>query len=400
MCGIFGYVGRETAVGDAVLRALKLLEYRGYDSWGIAVAVNGHLEVTKRTGEIGDAAVAFPTSELGFGHTRWATHGGVTEANAHPHLDCSGRFAVVHNGIVENFRPLRDELAARGHAFRSDTDSEVIAHLLEEEATASGFELAPALSRVFARLEGLNAIIAVDVRTRELVAVKNVSPLVVGFGAGGTTVASDAIALRGHAAEVVYLDDYELARLCRDTVTFYDQRTMVEHRPTPVELPTDERDLELAGHPHYMAKEMAEQPEVLERLVVEAERPIRALAEAVAASRVNFFVGCGTASYAALTGSYLFGRIAHRHVTPVLGSEFASHEHALTPETLVVALSQSGETADGRHHRGDVGRPAAGGTAGSSGERPPLDARPAGGPAGPTGRRSRAMRAFHQVLHG
>src|SRR3712207_5412001 len=154
MCGIFGYVGDRVELGGAVLRALRRLEYRGYDSWGIAVGVNGHIDVEKRVGKIADATVALPPSDIGFGHTRWATHGGVTEPNAHPHLDCSGRLAVIHNGIVENHNALRNELRDRGHAFRSETDSEVVAHLLEEEAAAAPGDFAAAFARVFARLEG------------------------------------------------------------------------------------------------------------------------------------------------------------------------------------------------------------------------------------------------------
>ncbi len=137
MCGIFGYVGESTDVGGAVLTALKTLEYRGYDSWGMAIGVDGQLAVTKTPGKISVASVDFPEAEIGFGHTRWATHGGVTEANAHPHLDCTRSIAVIHNGIIENFRELRDEVAARGHLLRSETDSEVIAHLMEDEL-ASG----------------------------------------------------------------------------------------------------------------------------------------------------------------------------------------------------------------------------------------------------------------------
>ncbi|HET7037331.1 MAG TPA: glutamine--fructose-6-phosphate transaminase (isomerizing), partial [Thermomicrobiaceae bacterium] len=135
MCGIFGFVGVRRPAGDLILGALRTLEYRGYDSWGVAVGANGHIDVAKQAGRIGDAVALVPPATIGFGHTRWATHGGVTDQNAHPHLDCTGRFAVIHNGIIENFRALKSELLARGHEFSSQTDTEVVAHLIEESVS-------------------------------------------------------------------------------------------------------------------------------------------------------------------------------------------------------------------------------------------------------------------------
>ncbi|GIW03552.1 MAG: glutamine--fructose-6-phosphate aminotransferase [Thermomicrobiales bacterium] len=346
MCGIFGYVGEQMQVGDAVLHALKRLEYRGYDSWGVAVGVNGHISVRKQPGKIAATTVDLPPSDIGFGHTRWATHGGVTQDNAHPHLDCSGCIAVIHNGIIENFRSLRDELIARGHRFRSETDTEVVAHLLEEETRKPGADIAAALARVFSRLEGLSAIIALDLRSRSLVAAKNVSPLVVGVGPRGCAIASDALALCGHAEKIAYLEDHHLVRLHRTGLACFDRRTMEPITPSFVPLTVDSREVDLNGYPHFMAKEMAEQPDVLDRIATTGEPAIRTLAQAISESYGTFFVGCGTASYAALSGAYLFSRIAARHVNFVVGSEFKYHEHFLTPHSLVVALSQSGETAD------------------------------------------------------
>ena len=341
MCGIFGYVGASTDVGDAVLTALKMLEYRGYDSWGMAIGVDGQLAVTKTPGRISVASVDFPEAEIGFGHTRWATHGGVTQANAHPHLDCTGTIAVIHNGIIENFRELRSDVESRGHVLRSETDSEVIAHLMEDEL-ATGATPQQALTRVFARLDGLGAVIVLDLTSNTMVATKRTSPLVVGRNGTNVTIASDEIALAGHASEIHYLEDGELATLAMNGVT-------IEH-PSPsngwTPITVDERRDGLAGFPDFMSKEMAEQPAVLERLAVEAEDQIEALAEAIHASYGAYMVGCGTASYAALTGSYLFSRIASRHVNFAPGSEFKYYEHFLTAESLVIAFSQSGETAD------------------------------------------------------
>jgi glucosamine--fructose-6-phosphate aminotransferase (isomerizing) len=346
MCGIFGYVGESIDLGGEVLQALKTLEYRGYDSWGIALATDDRIAVEKHVGKINGAGVSFPPSDIGFGHTRWATHGGVTEPNAHPHLDCRGRLAIIHNGIVENYRSLKADLTAQGHVFRSETDSEVIAHLLEEEMPRRGGDLASALAAVFQQIQGLNAVMAMDLATRELVATKTVSPLVVGTGSGGSVIASDSLALHGHADRVIYLEDTHLIRLRRDELVLYDRSSMREINPrfSRLELPSGNADL--GSYPHFMAKEIAEQPEVLERLARDRSEEVVAFSQAILDAYGTFLVGCGTASYAALTGSYLFSRIAARHVNFVVGSEFTYHEHFITPRSLVVALSQSGETAD------------------------------------------------------
>ncbi len=347
MCGIFGYVGEQADVGSMVMQALAMLEYRGYDSWGVAVAGHDGIEVEKHVGKIGGRSVDFSATTAGFGHTRWATHGGVTDANAHPHLGPSGRVAVIHNGIVENFRQLKSELVARGHEFDSETDSEVIAHLVDSEiADHPDGGLVNAVASVFPRLDGLNAVIAFDRDRQELVAAKTTSPLVIGASGRGLMIASDALAIADHADRVLYLEDHHLAHLGPDGFSLYDRHTMCQLPPEfgPLTLSVQSRGLN--GHPHFMAKEMAEQPDILDRLVERSEEPIRDLATSIGDAYGTFLVGCGTASYAALTGSYLFSRIAARHVNFVVGSEFRYHEHFLTPESLVLALSQSGETAD------------------------------------------------------
>ena len=345
MCGIFGYVGQPADVGRMVLGALKRLEYRGYDSWGVAARENGHVAVRKQTGKIGAATVDLAPAAIGFGHTRWATHGGVTRENAHPHLDCTGRLAVVHNGIVENFRALKEELIGRGHPFRSDTDSEVIAHLVEE-GIAAGKSLAEATRAAFARLHGLNAIMVMDVGRNELVAVKTISPLVLGLAQGANYVASDASALVEYTRDVVYLEDGQVAVLRPDEVTLLDLHTGA---PLPLRrqrVDWDAGDMSLGGYPDFMSKEMAEQGRVVRQVAHGYGEYARQLADLIWESYGTFLVGCGTASYAALTGMYLFSRIAKRHVNAVLGSEFKYQEHFLTDRSLALALSQSGETAD------------------------------------------------------
>src|SRR5215217_392056 len=177
MCGVFGYVGDQTDVGDAILTALKTLEYRGYDSWGLAVSVPDDFVVHKAVGRINGRVRNYPSSTQGIGHTRWATHGGVEAANSHPHLDCVRLIAVVHNGIIENHLDLRAQLVERGHRLQSETDSDVVAHLVEEEL-ATGSELGDAVARVFGLLEGYNAIVVMDRVGQQFAAVKRVSPLV------------------------------------------------------------------------------------------------------------------------------------------------------------------------------------------------------------------------------
>jgi len=346
MCGIYGYVGTSIDLGPTILAALKTLEYRGYDSWGMAIAVNGRLEVRKAAGRIGQATVDFPESTIGFGHTRWATHGGVTDFNAHPHLDCSGQIAVIHNGIIENFRELRDGLISQGHRFTSETDSEVVAHMLEERSRSDGRLTIGAFRDVFQQLDGLNAIIALNYPTRTIFAAKRVSPLVVGSGENGTVLASDSIALRGQASRVVYLDDDQLAEISNEGLRLYHRNTLHALQPDWQQPNFETTDTGLDGYPDFMSKEMSEQPGVLERIALTANGSVQAMAEAIFDSYGTFLVGCGTASYAALTGSYLFSRIARRHVNFVVGSEFKYHEHFLTDRSLVVALSQSGETVD------------------------------------------------------
>ncbi len=347
MCGIFGYVGATQPGGAMILDALRTLEYRGYDSWGVAVGANGHIDVAKKAGRIGDAVAALPDAQIGFGHTRWATHGGVTDANAHPHLDCTGRFAVIHNGIIENYKGIKDRLIAAGHGFHSETDTEIVAHLIEESFDANGrLDLVTAVRQVFGQLRGLNAIIVMDNRTHQLVAVKNVSPLVLGRGADSFYLASDAIALVGHATEVHYLEDGQVACLSSDGMSLWSAESGQRQEPEFHPLTLSAADMSLGGFPHFMIKEIHEQPGVLRRISMDYAEPVKELAALIRESYGAFLVGSGTASYAALSGSYLFSRIARRHVNFTVGSEFKYQEHFITDRSLVIALSQSGETAD------------------------------------------------------
>lgn len=345
MCGVFGYVGAESDVGGAVISALKTLEYRGYDSWGLAVATPSGMVLDKEPGRINGVHKQYPISRAGLGHTRWATHGGVTAANAHPHLDESRRLAVVHNGIIENHASLKDRLTERGHQFASETDSEVVVHLVED-LLAAGHDLPAAVAAAFDMLEGYNAIVVLDRTDNRFAAAKRVSPLVVGRGSLASTIASDAIAMRGHADELIYLEDDQLAVLSARGIELFDRATMEPVTASSVPLTSGTDDIALGQHAHFMAKEMSEQPATLRRLLHEAEPEIKALAVAARSARRILLVGCGTAANAALAGTYLFSQLAGREATLVPASEFRYRTGSLDEGTLVVAISQSGETID------------------------------------------------------
>lgn len=349
MCGIFAYSGRQTDAASLILDGLRRLEYRGYDSWGVAVRSNGAILSEKQVGKIGEAHVDMPETATGFGHTRWATHGGVTKPNAHPHADCTGRFAIIHNGIVENDAELRKEVLAVGHQIKSQTDSELIAHLIEDKLDDRVGDLRAtmnALREVFNRLEGMNAVMVLDSKSDYLVAVKNGSPLVVGYGDSANYIASDASALLPYTRSVTFLSDGEMIAISPDGVTMMDTSSGEQLQPDVMQLDWSVEQSELGEYPHYLIKEIHEQPAVVRQLALSQVATAQKLAQMMKESFGSFFIGCGTAANAALTGQYLFSRIARFHVNFEVGSEFGYLEDFLTPESLVIALSQSGETID------------------------------------------------------
>jgi glucosamine--fructose-6-phosphate aminotransferase (isomerizing) len=353
MCGIFGFVGGRTPRGaDAagvILKGLKKLEYRGYDSWGIAVSSGGRLAVDKRVGKIGEAIPRLPASMTGLGHTRWATHGGVTEPNAHPHLDCTGRLALIHNGMVSNYTALRDRLAGAGHAVSSETDTEVVAHLLEEHLarTPEGPDrLAAALMAAFRELRGLNAIAVLDAVSGQIAAAKNGSPLVLGWSDDGALLASDYSALLEHTRRVSFVEDGQAALLAPDAIRLFDIATGREVAPEVAEIEWEEAAAELDGYPDFMTKEIHEQPAVLRRIGTSWDGHVRGLAALLREARDIIAVGCGTAGHAALAAQYFMARIGGRRLAVASGSEFSYLGELAGPGSLVLALSQSGETID------------------------------------------------------
>ena len=354
MCGIVGYTGHRP-VKSILIEGLARLEYRGYDSAGIAVEQDGKLEVVHCKGKVsGLARLVDPlglAGTCGIGHTRWATHGRPSEANAHPHTSCDGRVAVVHNGIIENFAELREELEGREHAFTSQTDTEVIAHLVEE-GLAEGRDLLQAVREATERLIGAYAIaVASDREPGTIVAARKDSPLVVGLAKDGAYVASDIIAVIDGTRDMAVLSDGEMAKLTPDAVTFYNARgEAFEPEVTHVDWGLDVA--EKGGYPDFMLKEIHEQPRVIRdtlagRLVngaLSIDELDLTLEELNLIDRV-YVIACGTSYHAGLIAKNLIEGWARIPCEVEVASEFRYRNPIITPTTLV-AVSQSGETAD------------------------------------------------------
>ncbi|MBI2611419.1 glutamine--fructose-6-phosphate transaminase (isomerizing) [Candidatus Gottesmanbacteria bacterium] len=346
MCGIFGYVGKNKNAGDLVLEGLRILEYRGYDSWGIATLNNSSIKITKKAGKIPQSKIKFNSSPIALGHTRWATHGGVTDINAHPHLDCTGNLAIIHNGIIENYDQLKKTLSHSNHRFSSETDTEIAIHLIESYKR-SGLSFREAVRKAFNQFEGLNAIIVIDAETKTFIAAKTGSPLVVGRGKGeGNYIASDAPALIKHTNILHFVEDGEMIEMNSIDIKCFDQKT---GRPKSLKWQTIHwkfESIDKGKYPHFMLKEIYEQPKVIKSILNQGESTIKDLGKLIKHSYGTYLVACGTAAYAALAGTYLFSKIAKRHVNYTVGSEFGYQLDFLKKGSLVIALSQSGETID------------------------------------------------------
>jgi glucosamine--fructose-6-phosphate aminotransferase (isomerizing) len=358
MCGIVGYIGPSEAA-PVLLESLRRLEYRGYDSAGLTVCANGLLQTRKMAGKIADLVQAIagdlPKGTVGIAHTRWATHGAPTEVNAHPHHDSTGEISLVHNGIVENAGILRRKLEELGHSFRSETDSEVLVHLIEQAYEDS---LEDAVAAALSQVEGTYGIAVVSSRDPDkLVAARNGSPLLIGLGEGPTFfVASDAAAIIEHTRKVVYLDDGDLAVLDREGYRTLD----LKGRPLTKEVSQVSWDLgtiERGGFPHYMLKEIFEQPnsvrDTMRGRLLGDEGTVRlgGLSGCLprdAIDRYNRIVltACGTSWHAGLIGEYMLEEFARIPVETEYASEFRYRNPVLDERSLVIGISQSGETAD------------------------------------------------------
>ncbi|WP_019550397.1 glutamine--fructose-6-phosphate transaminase (isomerizing) [Thermus scotoductus] len=350
MCGIVGYIGFRNAT-DVLIDGLRRLEYRGYDSAGVAVRTPEGLRVVKRSGKLSALERALKEEHLegplGVGHTRWATHGAPTDPNAHPHTTEDGTIAVIHNGIIENYLELKEALRARGHRFASDTDSEVLAHLIEEKYQGDLFE---AFREALKEVRGAYAVVAVHKDHQELVAARTVSPLVIGLGEGENFLASDVPALLPYTRRVIFLHDGDLARITREGVVVTD----LEGRPLSREAVEVDWTLEAAekgGFPHYMLKEIYEQPWVLENTLggrlreEEGDVELGLSLDPKAIDRIHV-IACGTASYAGWYGKYLLEALARIPTEWDVASEYRYRDPLADERTLAIAISQSGETID------------------------------------------------------
>jgi glucosamine--fructose-6-phosphate aminotransferase (isomerizing) len=357
MCGIIGYIGPKPVV-PVLIDGLRRLEYRGYDSAGIAVVRGGQIELRRSAGKLArleEAIKADPVDgEFGLGHTRWATHGRPTEENAHPHRDCSGRLVVVHNGIIENYLELKQALQREGHTFVTETDTEVVAHLVERESKA-GVPLEEAVRRSLKSMRGMYALVLLSADDpNKLVAARNGPPLVVGLGDGEFFVASDIPAILSHTRDVVFLADEEMAVVTPAGVAFsrFDGTTL-DRKPQRVQW--DPIQAEKAGYKHFMLKEIFEQPAavrdtVLGRVSLETGRvflnEINLTDEELARVEKVVILACGTSWHAGLVGKFLIEELAQLPVEVDYGSEYRYRNPVIDDRSLAVVITQSGETAD------------------------------------------------------
>jgi glucosamine--fructose-6-phosphate aminotransferase (isomerizing) len=340
MCGIVGYIGDKRAQ-PVVLDCLKKLEYRGYDSCGIAVASNG-IAVYKDAGRVEALIKTSPSfaGNIGIGHTRWATHGSPTQINAHPHLDCSRRIAVVHNGVITNYQQLRKSLIDAGHKLLSETDTEVIPHLIEKHNRG---DLVEAVEKTLSDLEGSYAIVVMVDGESRLIAARKDSPLVIGLADRANFVASDVPALLDYTDRVIYLEDGDVAILGREHVEIRRDGTEIKREEQKVLWSVEEA--QKSGYDHFMLKEIHEQPRVIRNTVGEHTGTSAGAASLPAATSSVVFLACGTSYNAALVGKYVFGEVLDIPVQVELASEFNYYTRAID-RSLAIAITQSGETAD------------------------------------------------------
>ena len=360
MCGIVGYIGKANAA-SVLIGGLRRLEYRGYDSAGIALLDGGNVIVSKAAGKVANlseraradwSAELFQNATTGIAHTRWATHGPPTEINAHPHLDGSGSIALVHNGIIENYRALRSRLEKKGHHFLSETDTEVLAHLIGDCHKGDLFQ---AVCDALHQVEGTFGIAVICAKEPgKIITARRGSPIVIGVGNGEAIIASDAAAILAHTHRVIYLDDNDIATVTADGVDIRDLNNVPVTREI-AELALDEGSAEKGGFEHFMLKEIHEQPESLSN-AIRGRLDLRLGSSVLAGmgtsqrdladiSRV-VMVGCGTSLHAAMVGEYAFEDLADIHSEVQQAAEFRYRNPILGNRDLVIAISQSGETAD------------------------------------------------------
>ena len=356
MCGIIGYIGSKPVV-PVLLDGLRRMEYRGYDSAGVALVGREGIELRRSAGKLANLETTIRNEPIdglyGVGHTRWATHGRPTEENAHPHRDCTGRIVVVHNGIIENYLELKHELQSQGHAFTTETDTEIVAHLVEREMKHDGLE--NAVRRALRVMRGMFAIVLVSADDPEkIVAVRNGPPIVISLGEGEFFVASDIPAILSHTRDVVFLGDEEMAVITRTGVDFTDYTGRAVSKTTQ-RVMWDPIAAEKGGHKHFMLKEIFEQPSaardtILGRVSLDRGRifleDLHIPEETFRTLQKVTIVACGTSWHAGLVGKYLIEALAQVPVEVDYGSEYRYRNPIIAGKELTIAITQSGETAD------------------------------------------------------
>jgi len=345
MCGIVGYIGNKNA-NEIILEGIKRLEYRGYDSVGACFVNDGKIVIKKDVGKVEEVHRKLdflePKCNLAICHTRWATHGNVTKENAHPHSDCNERIAIVHNGIIENYQEIKEYLEVRGHRFKSQTDSEVVAHLIEEFNKDLDFE--SACKKAFSMLQGSFAILAVKGDENKIVGIRKDSPLVIGVGEEESYAASDIYALLPFTHNFIFLRNYDFVVL--EKGKFKIENLVEKNVERKVErIDVNIKEVERGDFHHFMIKEILEQADVFERAFDQNEDEIERFVEEIRKARKIFLIGAGTSYHACLAGSYLFAK-AGIFAKPIIASEFSNFLDLINEETLIIAISQSGETAD------------------------------------------------------
>ena len=354
MCGIIGYVGDEQRAIEVILDGLSKLEYRGYDSAGLAIIENGKIFIEKKSGKLENLRNALKGKEesayVGIGHTRWATHGNPTDENSHPHFSSDRKVAVVHNGIIENYLELKEELTKEGYVFTSQTDSEVVAHLFSKHYDG---DMLSTLRKVTERIRGSYALGIIERENPDrLVCVRKESPLIIGLGKGKNFIASDVPAILKYTREVMFLDNSEMAIVEKDRVSVYDsQGKKLEKAISKIEW--DMEQANKGGYPHFMLKEIEEQPEVIEKTLdvymnTNGKVDFSSSLKKLDLSKIKeiYIVACGTAYHAGLQGAYFFKKISGIKTEVDIASEFRYSDPFIDESTLAIFISQSGETLD------------------------------------------------------
>lgn len=347
MCGVFAYYGKDNA-GQTVLNGLKRLEYRGYDSWGVASLEQNEIKIFKKVGAIGDinfSETGISNSKIAIAHTRWATHGGVTEINAHPHISSDGRFALAQNGIVENYQELKNNLLDKGYKFVSQTDTEVIVRLIEDKLKSSN-SFIDAIRDAFSDLKGRNTIVIIDSLEQKIIGVRNGSPLVLGLSDSGVILASDTLSFSDITNRVVLISDFELVEISKNEYKLFDVKSGAQIQRESVEIEHESSNVDKEGFEHFMLKEIVEQRYTIKEAIQYTDNDFAELVNQIKNSKRVYTIGAGTAGFAAQQIAFYLRKYGRIEATELKSYEFESYKDLFSENDLLIAISQSGETAD------------------------------------------------------